>query len=750
MKRLLAQIGITYFSVLAAAFYLSRGVVLILGGIALFAAILFFCIRKIRKTIFIPAMAIAAMVACVVNLSYTTLFVEPTENSYGESAHTVRAVLAEEEYQAYSKYYYRLNTTEIDGEKVSRRLLLKTLYPLDAEPDDTIVFTSDLHITENRYYRAKGYLLTADSFETEITVEPAASHSLYYHAIQIRRFMRRTLEAVLPSDCAALCRAILIGDKYVLDTEVKDGFRRAGASYFIVVSGMHFAVICSLIMFMLQRLHRWIRFIVMMSVVLLYAAITGFQPSVLRSGIMIALLILSRTVYRIPYAPNHLGIAGIVLPFIVTPYGAGDISLILSYYATLSILMWAGPIARKLCVKGTYGTIPRFHPVARMRKMKERLITLIKKEKTKKGTLTPPTPRLFFCKLWNTFAMMLSVCLAANILVFPISVFVFHGFSTVSLFSSVLLYWEIYLILILSFVICLFFWFKPLIILLAFPLMWLCKLVLFIVNGLSSLPFAYIHVSELYFYIWLIFSMLLGGAVILYRNHYRYLLPAMLCSVVILLAGGLTYTILQTQVAMLEVYSCGDGICAALNCGGKLHLLRMDARSKELYQVWDKLSDRYNSAETALCFDEKNLKHNRMYRGDEFAISKLLLYDKHDAEDEDESIAAFNRDTDFILDDDVMMKVTVRNHTPVPYIKAYGKTILIISDACEIEDIPENERSADIILLSRAKVGMERLRCQKLIISDDSDLALRTAKLLEACYQEVLFTAGHDVRCWLR
>ena len=137
MKRLLAQIGITYFSVLAAAFYLSDFAVMIIGGVAALLVILFFIIKRARQTIFLPAMAIAALVACIINIGYSALFVKPYVEQYGDAVHTVRAELADEPYRSYSKYYYKLNVKEIDGEKVGQKLLLKTIRPLDAETDES-------------------------------------------------------------------------------------------------------------------------------------------------------------------------------------------------------------------------------------------------------------------------------------------------------------------------------------------------------------------------------------------------------------------------------------------------------------------------------------------------------------------------------------------------------------------------------------------------------------------------------------
>ena len=156
---------------------------------------------------------IAALIACIVNLGYTMLIVRPVTEKYGDSEHTIRATAAEEAYRSYSKYYYRLNIKEIDGEKVSQKLLLKSTDPLKADLDDQLTFTAELSVTSNDYYRAKGYYLSVNSYDLDIEVETAQTHSLYYHVIRLREIMRNALDSLLPEDCAALCKAVLIGDR---------------------------------------------------------------------------------------------------------------------------------------------------------------------------------------------------------------------------------------------------------------------------------------------------------------------------------------------------------------------------------------------------------------------------------------------------------------------------------------------------------------------------------------------------------
>lgn len=750
MKRLLAQIGITYFSVLAAAFYLSDSIVMIVGAVAAVITLLFFVIRKIRKTIYLPAMALTVVIACAVHIGYGSLIVQPTVTTYGNAPHNVKAVLTDEPYQSYSKYYYRLKTTEIDGEAGSVKLLLKTPSSIDAEPDDVLTFTSELKVTDNQYYRAKGYYLVSDDYDTVVETETPAVHSLYYHSIQLRQYMRKTLDTLLPADCAALCRAVLIGDKYALSLDTRDNFRYAGASYFIVVSGMHFAVIIMLLLRLMKHVNRWIRFALLLVFILLYAAVTGFQSSVLRSGIMMVFTVFGATIRRQPYPLNHLGLSGIIMPFIVSPYGAGDVGLILSFYATMSILLWASPILPKLCIKEKSGYIPFFHVREKLHRYLERKQNHVP---TKDEADRPLTLRLFLMKLWNSLAALLSVSLAANILVFPITVFLFHEFSLVTLLSALLLYLEIYLILILAFAVCILFPLGPLrylAILLAYPLMWLCQLVLWLVEAISSLPFAYYRVGQTFIYVWLAVTILMGIVVLLYRNGYKYLKPAAFCSAVILLGGCLTNAILQSTVLSLEVYSCSDGICAAINSGGKLYLLQMDASSEYLYPIWDQLSYRFDGAECALCCNTREVNHFRLYRDDEFAISTLLLYDNKEQYQNDEDTVTFADDSSFVVDDDIAIQIAVVNNTAVPYVIADDKRILIIPNGCDIDDIPSDMRTADIIILSHASAGMENLRCDELIISDDSDLAPLTATALKDCYHHVSITDNGDIHYQLR
>lgn len=750
MKRLAAQLGITYFSVLAAAFYFSDVVTAVICAVSAVAFAVFMLIHKTRRTIYIPVMALAAFAACLVNLGYSYFFVYPTVERYAGAEHEVSAVLTDEPYHAYKKYYYRLKTTQIDGRDESLELLLKTPKALDIEPDDKLTFVSQLDEVENQYYQSKGYHLVSDSYDTSFEIEPAGSHSLYYYAIQLRMRLREGIDSLLPESEASLCKAIFIGDKYAMSLSDRENFRYAGASYFIVVSGMHFAVLVFLVYNSLRRTgHRIITYSLTIAFIIIFAAVTGFQPSVLRSGLMTFITVTGATIRRQTYPLNHLGLAGVVLPIILSPYGAGDIGLILSFYATLAILLWADPIANKICFKNEYGNILMFSFRAFVSRVERRFDRdHPKSEKSSAVWL------MFLKKLWNVFGQMLAVSLAANILVFPISVFVFRGFSSVTLLSALLLNIPIYLILVLSLLVCILYWLGPLrflAVLLSWPLYLLARYILAVVSFLASLPFAYIRVGSAYVYVWLTVTIILGAVVIALKKRYRLLPYAALLSAIVLLAGWLAHTVISLNTLDLEVYSCGDGMYIGVNDRGRLHLLSMDCRSKPAYEITEELLYRFGGADTAFCKNESALDKYIYYSTGRFAISDYLLYDsKGSAGERVESINAFDSDMMFILDDDLTLSVNVDSGKPLCRLEAGDKTVLIVPKKYKIRNIPEDWLYSDVIVISDEPDSADGLSCSKLIVSSSGEKAPLIADVMADCYESIRYTCDGDIKYDLR
>ena len=145
----------------------------------------------------------------------------------------------------------------------------------------------------------------------------------------------------------ALVAGFLVGDDRGLPPKVAADFRAAGLTHLLVVSGANVTLALALVAPILRRFGLLGRMIGGLTVLVVFAAMTRFEPSVLRAGAMSALALLASFVGR-PVAGMRflaLAVAGLLLvdPFLVHSLGFG-----LSCAASAGILLLAGPIASLL------------------------------------------------------------------------------------------------------------------------------------------------------------------------------------------------------------------------------------------------------------------------------------------------------------------------------------------------------------------------------------------------------------------
>jgi competence protein ComEC len=145
----------------------------------------------------------------------------------------------------------------------------------------------------------------------------------------------------------ALVAGFLVGDDRDLPPRVAADFRRAGLSHLLVVSGANVTLALALVAPLLHRFGLVGRLVGGAAVLVLFCAMTRFEPSVLRAGVMSGLSLLAAFLGR-PVAGLRLlalSVTGLILidPFLVHSLGFG-----LSCGASAGILLLAAPIARLL------------------------------------------------------------------------------------------------------------------------------------------------------------------------------------------------------------------------------------------------------------------------------------------------------------------------------------------------------------------------------------------------------------------
>jgi competence protein ComEC len=163
---------------------------------------------------------------------------------------------------------------------------------------------------------------------------------------QVRERIRVAAIARQPDRVGGLLAGFVTGDTRLLPDADADAMRASGLSHLTAVSGTHVAILvggvllgCSLLRIG-ARGRRWVLLVVLVS----FAFLTRFQPSVLRAGTM-GLVVLLAGARGLPRDARH-GLAGAVLLLVlVDPLLAGSLGLLLSASAAAGVLLLA-PLVR--------------------------------------------------------------------------------------------------------------------------------------------------------------------------------------------------------------------------------------------------------------------------------------------------------------------------------------------------------------------------------------------------------------------
>lgn len=148
---------------------------------------------------------------------------------------------------------------------------------------------------------------------------------------------------------AAVLKGILVGDKSSFSDALYNNFSNAGLSHIVAVSGMHLSILFAALslLFYKIRAHKKVAFLISIPIILLLVAAAQFTPSVCRSAVMMLAMIFALLTHQRYTSINALFFSVTVITA-VAPYAVFSKSLILSFGATLGILVYFGYLSRLL------------------------------------------------------------------------------------------------------------------------------------------------------------------------------------------------------------------------------------------------------------------------------------------------------------------------------------------------------------------------------------------------------------------
>ena len=170
---------------------------------------------------------------------------------------------------------------------------------------------------------------------------------------RLRRRALRTLDEALPPASSALLAGLLLGERSALPPEIDDAFRRSGTYHLLAVSGANVALVAAAAWLVLRALaaSRRLAALGALGGVLVFAAVVGPDPSVLRATVMGVLVLAALVIERDARVANSLALAAIAI-LAARPSDLHDPGFQLSFAATAGIV--AAPLPRGL-VAGALG-----------------------------------------------------------------------------------------------------------------------------------------------------------------------------------------------------------------------------------------------------------------------------------------------------------------------------------------------------------------------------------------------------------
>ncbi len=356
-------LGFSYFAALLLATFLGAGITPYLAAALFLALCAVLLLRMYRTHPAVLLMLLSATAGMVVFSVLSWLNVLPAERYIGNT-YRIQATIESDGEHSYGRYYYkaRLHCIEDTEQAVDFSIRLSHGEALRAEIGDGIACTAHFvafedggGLSSRTSQLADGKLLAAYITDYEsISIVPAKEKTPAWWCALIRNSVRDKLLSAYPKAEGSVLCAMLLGLRDDISDTATVAYRSAGASHILVISGMHMAIIAqfalsALCFFGIRR-----RYAAGLSIlfVLGFMIISGMSVTVVRSGIMQILLLLGLITGRTADPLNSLAVAVLFLT-VSNPFYVGDVSLLLSFFATLGIIQLSPRMMKALTAKIT-------------------------------------------------------------------------------------------------------------------------------------------------------------------------------------------------------------------------------------------------------------------------------------------------------------------------------------------------------------------------------------------------------------
>ena len=492
---------------------------------------------------FVARILLGIVIGLVWICGFSGLYLSAAKNHDGETL-PVTIIASDYSYtpnygQAFDGY------VDLDGKHYQVRCYLNENHKI--APGQTVTGEFRLRFTgaggeqEATHHQGKGIFLLATQ-KSEVQIAEGRIRIVDYPVLWRQKITQRITE-IFPSDGAGFARALLLGDTAGLTYPQNRAFQVSGLRHVVAVSGLHVSILFALI-YMAFGHRRVLNALFGIPLLLIFAAIAGFTPSIVRACLMQFLMLLSMLTDKEYDPPTALAFAVLVI-LGINPMAITSVSFQLSVGCMIGIFAFSEPLQEYFLSFG---------------KLKEK-----SKGKSRKAK----------CIRWFTGSV--AVTLSAMVVTTPLCALYFGMISLVGILSNLLTLWFISIVFygIMIAVAVSVIW-QPLGQGIAWLVNWPIRYVLAVSGLMAKFPLAAVYTESIYIVFWLILSYVFLAVYFFTKKKYPGITAA---GIVTLLVISISLSWLEpalddTRVSVIDVgqgqcvFVQQDGVRYLVDCGG--------------------------------------------------------------------------------------------------------------------------------------------------------------------------------------
>lgn len=236
-----------------------------------------------------------------------------------------------------------------------------------------------------------------------------------FNILSIKNTIINKIESTLTEINSSICLALIIGYKVDIPNDINEYFKDSNLLHLLAISGIHVTYINIIINYILSKFGKRTSRILNIIFLFMYMILTNSIPSVFRACIMQIMILISNLLYKKSNLFTNISISALIV-LIINPLTIYNTGFIFSYVGTISIIIFNSYIKKSFDYLEIW--------------LSKKLSVEVPKERNIVG--------LIIARIYSKVKEIVIITLSANILLIPLSMYIFNSFSFTFIISNLL------------------------------------------------------------------------------------------------------------------------------------------------------------------------------------------------------------------------------------------------------------------------------------------------------------------------